>query len=420
MADDITAVQLKAARALAGWSQQELANQARVATSTVADFERGQRSPVANNLEAMRAVLEKAGITFTYGGAVVGPTSPPRARSNVPAATIRPIRWVNETDLLDWAERRDAQGGLPELTRRLILAEAGYQPDLRFPSGDNVQMQGWDGVCKLNGTALHVPLGWSGWEMGTNRDPKAKANSDYRARVHFPQHLKPSETSFVFVTPRRFGRKEQWAKQRRAEKIWSDVRVFDVIDLVQWLEQYPAVGLWFAQLIGRAPSGVMELVHAWQQWSLSTRIPLSCDLILADRDTQAARLQRWVHRDEPSVLAVQAESPSEAIAFLYAAIEQFPADYRDAFHSRAIVATDGETASLLSNAATPLIIILQDAEPGFSRQLVSKGHHVYLAFGSSAGVPDDVIELSRPKRFSNSARTGTHEIRGAGGETPSS
>jgi len=162
----------------------------------------------------------------------------------------------------------------------------------------------------------------------------------------------------------------------------------------------PAVGLWFAQVIGQAPTGVIELTRAWEQWSLSTKIPLSCDLVLADRDVQAAQLHRWILAAEPSVIALQAESSSEAITFLYAAIEQFPREYRDALHSHAIVATSSDAANLLADATSPLTIILQEAEPGFSRQLVSKGHHVFLAFGSAAGTPEDVIELSRPKRLS--------------------
>src|SRR5262249_1690458 len=144
---------------------------------------------------------------------------------------------------------------------------------------------------------------------------------------------------------------------------------------------------------------ILELSEAWQRWSLSTRIPLSCDLVLADRDAEATNLLRWVRQD-PSVIAVQAESPSEAIAFLYASIEQLPRDYRDGYHSRALVVSNQEAASTLADTVTPLIMILQDAEPGFSRQLVSKGHHVFLAFGSKAGAPENVVELSRPKRFS--------------------
>ena len=50
---DVAPAQIRAARALLGWNQQELARRANVAASTVADFERGKRLPVPNNLEAM-------------------------------------------------------------------------------------------------------------------------------------------------------------------------------------------------------------------------------------------------------------------------------------------------------------------------------------------------------------------------------
>ncbi len=67
----LTASQLKAARALVNWSQKELARRANVGTSTVADFERGKRVPILNNLEAMRAALEEAGVRFQQDGVVL-------------------------------------------------------------------------------------------------------------------------------------------------------------------------------------------------------------------------------------------------------------------------------------------------------------------------------------------------------------
>lgn len=60
--------QVRAARSLLSWSQQDLASKAGVAISTVADFERGQRSPVPNNALAIRQALETAGILFTETG----------------------------------------------------------------------------------------------------------------------------------------------------------------------------------------------------------------------------------------------------------------------------------------------------------------------------------------------------------------
>ena len=62
----MTPQQCRAARGWLGWSQTDLAKGARVALSTVKDFEGGRRTPIANNLAAIRAALEGAGIGFVY------------------------------------------------------------------------------------------------------------------------------------------------------------------------------------------------------------------------------------------------------------------------------------------------------------------------------------------------------------------
>lgn len=62
----ISAAQTRGARGLLGWSQSELAERAGVARATVADFERGARTPIDNNLKALRNAFEEAGIEFTF------------------------------------------------------------------------------------------------------------------------------------------------------------------------------------------------------------------------------------------------------------------------------------------------------------------------------------------------------------------
>jgi DNA-binding transcriptional regulator YiaG len=59
--------QCRAARGWLDWSQKDLAAKASVSLSTVRDFEKGRRAPIANNLTAMRAALEGAGIAFVDG-----------------------------------------------------------------------------------------------------------------------------------------------------------------------------------------------------------------------------------------------------------------------------------------------------------------------------------------------------------------
>jgi ribosome-binding protein aMBF1 (putative translation factor) len=65
----MTPEQSRAARAWLDWSQDELAAKAAVSPSTVRDFEKGRRVPIANNLTAMRVALEEAGIAFVDGAA---------------------------------------------------------------------------------------------------------------------------------------------------------------------------------------------------------------------------------------------------------------------------------------------------------------------------------------------------------------
>ena len=58
--------QCRAARAWLDWSQDDLAVSAKVSLSTVKDFEKKRRNPIANNLEAMKRALEAEGISFRF------------------------------------------------------------------------------------------------------------------------------------------------------------------------------------------------------------------------------------------------------------------------------------------------------------------------------------------------------------------
>lgn len=60
----ISPSQCRAARGLLDWSQQHLADSAKVGTSTVRNFEAGRSIPVTNNLEALKRSMEAAGVEF--------------------------------------------------------------------------------------------------------------------------------------------------------------------------------------------------------------------------------------------------------------------------------------------------------------------------------------------------------------------
>jgi len=68
----MTPEQSRAARGWLDWGQAELAAAAGVSLSTVRDYEKGRRVPIANNLRAMQAALESRGISFVEDGTTLG------------------------------------------------------------------------------------------------------------------------------------------------------------------------------------------------------------------------------------------------------------------------------------------------------------------------------------------------------------
>jgi transcriptional regulator with XRE-family HTH domain len=91
----LTPAQSRAARGWLDWTQAELAKRAVVGISTVRSFEDGTRTPIANNLTALRRALEEAGagvvLSATEGTAAPAQEGkrgdPPRVSRSRAAAT---------------------------------------------------------------------------------------------------------------------------------------------------------------------------------------------------------------------------------------------------------------------------------------------------------------------------------------------
>lgn len=393
---DLTPKHVRAARALLAWSQQDLAKAANVATSTVADFERGRRTPVANNAQAIRSALEGAGIRFLPTGAVIGPPVPNISLAERPGT---PIRWINAGDLSNWADRTDGAFSLPTLLAHLIRATHGPGVRLRFPSDEGVRHSGWDGTTETDTGSDYVPQGQTGWEISAQRTKiLQKATEDYRKRTTEPGHLDPAKAAFVFVTLRHWPQKDQWAKARQNEGGWREVRAYDADDLVHWIEQAPAVGLRLATRLGKRPAGTRELEDIWDEWSQATQWPLTEDLVLSDRDQEAKEIQLWLCENKPSVLSLQSTTADEVVAFFHATLNMYPDEIASIYRARSLVATTTASARALAVAPAPLIILLTEPEPGLAQTLVNRGHFILQAYDERPIPRGEVRVLTRPSR----------------------
>jgi hypothetical protein len=304
---------------------------------------------------------------------------------------------VDATDLNSWSVRHDAQRRLPQVVRRLIHATVSRIERIGFPSGEGVQLGGWDGIVTVEQGNAFVCDGHSVWELGVNRDIKGKADSDYEKRKNDPLGLNPTEAAFIFVTPRRWGGKDAWIEQRQAEGFWREVRAYDGDDLEQWLELAPAVHVWLSIALGKHPETATDLGGLWSDWSQATQPQLSPSLLTNGRNNQIEQVQSWL-RSEPTVLSIQADSRDEATAFFAAISQQLPDEERLSVLSRSIVVDDLAAWHQLSTADNSLLLIPRFNVGDAIVRAIRGGHHVLIPLGRDDSVSPTTVQLPRLRR----------------------
>jgi hypothetical protein len=296
------------------------------------------------------------------------------------------------THLDQWADELPARGLLPRLVRRLVLAITDPIEEIAFAADEGIGRPGYDGVVRTSVGNSFVPTGWSGWETGVNTDPRQKANEDYDARTTAPSPLDPRQSTFVFVTPRRWTLKGRWVSEKQAEGKWAGVRVYDADDLEQWLERAPAVAAWACRLIHRLPEGVRDLDEVWEGWVARTLPPLAPGVLLAGRGEAAETLRKWL-TNPPSVMSIRGNSVDEAIGVFAAVAERLPDSERERLRSRAVVVDTPDTWREVSGIRTPLVLVAPDPVASAASQAVGRGHHVFVASGAETAAGKAIIDL---------------------------
>ncbi len=249
---------------------------------------------------------------------------------------------VTSTNIQQWASTRAGQSQLPDLVRRLILTTIDYKDIdyIAFPCGDDISNPGYDGVLATKSSNPYVPVGNSVWEMSVQEDTKRKADSDYQKRAaDNPDH----ETTFIFVTARKWRNKDKWAADKTAEGAWKEVKAYDAADLELWLLSSFSAKLWFLELIGRYDDNIETLESYSKRWMSSFKIELPFEIASAGRETSVTSVHSFL-QGENQILKISSITKDESVIFLYAAILALPDDKsRNRFLSKSVVVKTRES-----------------------------------------------------------------------------
>lgn len=371
-----------------GFSQTDLAERSGVSRQTI--------SRAVNHDEVSDRTAERIAAGL---GQASGRSTPSRASAGVLESKSRVDRLrptgaglCDASDLAAWADRREAQSLLPKVVRRLVLATGSSVTETHFRADEGVQLSGWDGIVHAEASSPFVPDGASGWELGVGGRPKQKAEEDLENREGNSQPLRPADTTFMFVTPRRWQDKEEWARQQSEKRPWKNVRVIDADDLASWLEIAPGVHTWLSLLIGKTPQGAIDLESFWATWSGATRPALTPALLLAGRGEAAGEIRERMRHPGQS-FAIRSESRLESIAILFSVLSDLSSDEADVVLARTVVAESPEALRHLTGSTAPLLLVPTFDAEELVMAAVRAGHSVVVPLGSGDAEPDGVVQL---------------------------
>ena len=303
---------------------------------------------------------------------------------------------ITRDQLGSWADTPESKANFPRLISRLIRATTAKDTKVNIPWGSATYIGGWDGIVDSKEKTRYVPEGISLWELGTDRDPKKKADADYEKRTGDPLGYTPHDATFVFVTLRTWTKKEEWVSQKKEEKKWKDVIVYDGIRLEQWLDEAPAVSRWFASQ-GYAgvysADGIITADEHWKEWSCLGQLELTPDCVLAGRDTAREALIKRLE-EEPSIIGVRASTKSEAIAFILATMKASGPELSGRFFSTTLIIDQEDRFRSVSSSmqhALNLIVQFESTDPlGVATK---NGHHVLVPLGADDVFSQESITL---------------------------
>ena len=250
-------------------------------------------------------------------------------------AYVPPFLAIKANDIEMWASHNiPARTRLAVFLRTLVHSTGGGLTKVDFPGNDDAERPGWDGFVDAIEGAPWVPSGQSGWEFGTNVDPKTKADGDFEKSVKAQDDKKVrADITFVFVTPRRWAGKENWIKDKKAKALWKDVRAYDASDLEQWLEQSLSAQAWFANETNIPAQHVRSLDKCWVDWASVSTPPLTGTLFSSAVEAAKRAMQSRLAKPPEGPIQIAADSTEEALAFLSQILgkpgEEKLASYRD-------------------------------------------------------------------------------------------
>ncbi|WPF66917.1 MULTISPECIES: hypothetical protein [unclassified Corynebacterium] len=264
--------------------------------------------------------------------------------------------YIDRSKLKAWADTRRAESEFPRLIRRLILETTPGLVQLGMPAGEGVAAGDWDGFVQAAEATAWVPDGSSAWELSVNSSPNRKANEDYSKRRKTPDGTPTAGCTYIEAILRPWTTRNEWAKNKRNDQIWRDVKAFGLDDIETWLETAPITWAWFSEELGFFPHGICTGLTWWRNWASQTNPALTPEVVLAGRTDTARNLEERLS-SVGSITTVAGASIEEVCAFIAATAVSLDSKGGGQMLARLAFVDDVSTWRQLTTSGQSLILV---------------------------------------------------------------
>lgn len=299
--------------------------------------------------------------------------------------------YINATDLIYNSDKREFQGLLPKIIRKLIRSTTKGISKIEFRSEEGIQVPGFDGIVEVTTGNEFVADGKSVWEISTQSSVTTKANLDYEKRKGNPLGETPSDVTYMCVTSRRWSGKEKWVQEKKMDNFWKDVRAIDVDNLIDWLETSPADHIWISIILGKYSENAVDLGRYWNELSHATDPNLTPNLLLAGRESILLEFTEKIAQQ--STIAIKTNTQQESIALIAALIQKTSEDDTLNKLSQTIIVRDKITWNRLVYSRNPLILVPTFDDLVAVSSAIQNGHIVILPKGKNDASIENEINV---------------------------
>ncbi|GGH24962.1 hypothetical protein GCM10007423_08830 [Dyadobacter endophyticus] len=267
---------------------------------------------------------------------------------------------ITSSEIDVWASRIVARFRLAVFLRTLVNSTGSGLTHVDFPGNDDSERPGPDGLVIAREETQWIPKGNSYWEFGCNEDPNVKAKKDYEKSVRLIEIEERQNSTFIFVTPRRWQGKVKWINDHKNGPHWRNVRAYDASDLEQWVAQSIPGQTWFADETKRPESKTRSLDKCWIEWAKHSTPSLVEDFFNDSVNIFKKKIVEILTQDPREPIIVKADSIEEALGFLSCLFSENTDLFR--FRDKVVVFDKPGILPVMADGASDFIAVITPGE----------------------------------------------------------